>query len=344
MIKLKKLSIILLMAFTVLSIGGCEKVNDSMKTIEGKDGIFAIIKTSKGDIVLNLFYKKTPLTVTNFVGLAEGDLDVTDGEPFYDGLMFHRVIKDFMIQGGDPEGTGRGGPGYKFSDEIVQGLEFDKPGILAMANAGSNTNGSQFFITHVPTPWLNGKHTIFGEVISGQNIVNAIEQGDKIEKVTIIRQGKEAEAFSSKQADFDALSKKVASSANAEKEKEMADVINSIKKQYPTAKKDDNGIFYVINKAGLGDKTGSGKKVSVEYKGYLLNGEVFDTSKGRAPLEFTTNAGQMIPGFDIMVQDMKLNENRTIILPPDTAYGANGVGGVIPGNAYICFDVELIKR
>jgi len=340
----KKVSIILLIAFTVLSFGGCEKVSDSMKAIEGKDGLFAIMETTKGDIVLNLFYKKTPLTVTNFVGLAEGDLDVTDGEPFYDGLMFHRVIKDFMIQGGDPEGTGRGGPGYKFADEIVKGLEFDKPGILAMANAGSNTNGSQFFITHVPTPWLNGKHTIFGEVVTGQNVVNAIEQGDKIEKVIIVRQGKDAESFSSKQADFDSLSKEVALKAQAEKEKEMASLIDSIKKQFPTAKKDSNGIFYVVNKEGTGDKTGSGKNVSVEYKGYLLDGTVFDTSKGRAPLDFTTSAGQMIPGFDIMVQDMKLNENRTIILPPETAYGANGVGGVIPGNAYICFDVELIKN
>lgn len=319
-------------------------MTDILKTIENKDGVFALMKTSKGDILLDLFYKQTPLTVTNFVGLTEGNLDVTDGAPFYDGLMFHRVINDFMIQGGDPEGTGRGGPGYKFADECVSNLTFDKPGLLAMANAGAGTNGSQFFITHVPTPWLNGKHTIFGQVITGQDIVNSIEQGDKIEKISIIRQGEDAKAFTCEQSDFDSLSKEVAEKAIAANKGKMTAIIDSIKKKFPTAKTDSNGIFYVINKDGTGGKTGTDKAVSVEYKGYLLDGTVFDTSKGRAPLDFTTNAGQMIPGFDIMVQDMKLNENRTIVLPPETAYGANGVGGVIPGNAYICFDVELLKN
>ena len=130
------------------------------KVIEGKDGVFAIMETSKGEIVLELHYKETPLTVTNFVGLAEGTLDATKGKPFYDGLKFHRVISDFMIQGGDPKGNGTGGPGYRFEDEIVESLKHDGPGVLSMANAGAGTNGSQFFITHVETPWLDGKHTV----------------------------------------------------------------------------------------------------------------------------------------------------------------------------------------
>jgi peptidyl-prolyl cis-trans isomerase A (cyclophilin A) len=161
-------------------------------------GIYAMIKTSKGDIILMLEYQKTPLTVANFIGLAEGKLDnkaKASGIPFYNGLKFHRVIKDFMIQGGDPAGNGSGGPGYKFKDEIVPELKHDRPGILSMANAGPATNGSQFFITHKETPWLDGKHTVFGHVIVGQDVVNAIVQGDTIESIEIKRVGKEAKRF-----------------------------------------------------------------------------------------------------------------------------------------------------
>lgn len=160
-------------------------------------GMYAEMTTSKGVILLHLEFEKTPLTVANFVGLAEGKLEnsARKGKPYYDSLKFHRVIKDFMIQGGDPEGTGRGGPGYKFKDEIVEGLKHDKPGILSMANAGPKTNGSQFFITHKATPWLDGKHTVFGHVISGQEVVDAIVQNDYIVKVKIIRKGKAAKKF-----------------------------------------------------------------------------------------------------------------------------------------------------
>ena len=167
-----------------IAFGGCKPMDKELGAIKGKDGVFAIMETSKGSIVLELFYKKTPLTVTNFVGLAEGTLDAAKGKHFYDGLTFHRVIADFMIQGGDPEGTGRGGPGYRFADECRDDLKFDKPGYLAMANAGPGTNGSQFFITHVPTDWLNGKHTIFGQVVNAesQDIVNKVQQGDNIVK------------------------------------------------------------------------------------------------------------------------------------------------------------------
>lgn len=314
-------------------------MNKGVNAIGSKDGIFAVMETAKGDIVINLFYKQTPLTVVNFVGLAEGKLDAANGKPFYDGLKFHRVIskangdeQDFMIQGGDPRGNGTGGPGYTFPDEFVDTLKHSKPGILSMANSGADTNGSQFFITIVPTPWLDGKHTVFGEVIAGQNIVNTIKQDDVIKKVTIVRNGEEAKKFSATQADFDKLKKEAAGK-----------IFKEIEKKFPGAKKDDNGIFYVTKKDGSGSKIGKNRSVAVHYTGSLLNGTMFDSSQGREPLAFTTGAGQMISGFDIMVQDMKLKEKRTVILPPSFAYGARGIPGVIPGNAYLVFDIELIR-
>ena len=316
-----------------------------LSAIKGKDGVFAIMETSRGSIVLELFYDKTPLTVTNFVGLAEGTLDATKGKHFYDGLTFHRVISDFMIQGGDPEGTGRGGPGYRFADECRDDLVFDKPGYLAMANAGPGTNGSQFFITHVPTDWLNGKHTIFGQVVNedSQKVVNEIKQNDKIVKLTIVRQGEMAEKFTATQADFDRLSIEASKKAEEAKKAAAAARVKEVETKFPEFDKDSNGIYFKTTKEGSGSKIGGKRAVVVEYKGYFVNGQVFDQSKGRGPLEFTTAGGQMIPGFDIMVQDMKLGEKRTIVLPPSQAYGEGGIPGVIPGGAYIAFDVELTK-
>ena len=313
------------------------------KVIEGKDGVFAIMETSKGEIVLELHYKETPLTVTNFVGLAEGTLDATKGKPFYDGLKFHRVISDFMIQGGDPKGNGTGGPGYRFEDEIVESLKHDGPGVLSMANAGAGTNGSQFFITHVETLWLDGKHTVFGRVLEGQDVVNKIVQGDKINKVTIVRQGDEASKFTATQADFDGLRAKVAKENAEKKAKEQEAIIASIEASFPDATKTADGIYYKVTKEGSGIICGTGKNVAVHYTGYFLDGQVFDSSQGRGTLDFKTGAHQMIPGFDVMVQEMKVGEKRTVVLPPSMAYGDAGAGGVIPGGAYIAFDIELVK-
>lgn len=312
-----------------------------MDALKGKEGVFAVMETEKGTMVLELFYKDTPLTVINFVGLAEGTLDAAEGEPFYNGLKFHRVIKDFMIQGGDPRGNGTGGPGYKFPDEWCDKYSFDGPGYLAMANSGPNTNGSQFFITHVPTGWLNGKHTIFGKIVSGQDVVDSVEQDDTIMDLKIVRQGKDAEAFKATQADFDRTLYDLAKKAEKAKEEEF-------KKLTKGCEKSKDGIFYKILKKGSGKKVGKGKTVSVGYKGYLTDGQIFDASRefhpqGHEPLTFKTGAGDMIPGFDLMVQDMEYNETRTIIIPPEFAYGSNGIPGVIPGGAYICFDVRVLK-
>ncbi|MCH5290469.1 MAG: peptidylprolyl isomerase [Treponema sp.] len=350
---MKKFLCALLCGGVLLSFGGCKDMD--IKALQGKQGVFAVMETSKGTILLELFYKKTPLTVTNFVGLAEGTLDATKGKHFYDGLTFHRVIADFMIQGGDPLGTGTGGPSYTFPDEIVDDLKFTGPGDLAMANAGhgrngEGTNGSQFFITHVKTEWLNGAHTIFGHVVddASQKVVNKIAQGDKVTKVTIIRQGNEAEQFTATQADFDALYAKamekvaeIQKQKAAERAKALASKTAEVEKTFPGYEKDQYGIYYKVMQEGSGEKCGKGKNVATEYKGYLVDGTVFDQSTGRGPLEFKTAAGDMIPGFDVMVQDMKLGEKRTVVLPPDMAYGEAGIRGVIPGNSYIAFDIEL---
>ena len=162
------------------------------------EGLFAEFNTTKGTIVCQLEYRKAPITVANFVALAKGEQANTakaKGQPYFDGIVFHRVIANFMVQCGDPTGTGRGGPGYMFPDEFDPSLKHDVPGILSMANAGPGTNGSQFFITHVPTPWLDGKHSVFGHVVSGQDVVNAIQQGDSIKTVRIMAKGADAESF-----------------------------------------------------------------------------------------------------------------------------------------------------
>ena len=337
---MKKIFSALFVLFSIMftCYAGGKEVSDVLK---GKEGVFAVMDVTQGTIVLELYYDKTPLTVTNFVGLAEGTLNAAKGKPFYDGLTFHRVINNFMIQGGDPKGTGAGGPGYKFADEIVDNLKFTGAGILAMANAGAGTNGSQFFITHVKTDWLDGKHTIFGKVLEGQDVVDKTKQGDKIKKLTIVRQGDKAKAFTATQADFDRLAQKVAADNAAKKERELADFIAGCTKS-------PEGIYYNILKEGSGNKIGKGKAVRVEYKGYFADGSIFDGSAkmvqgGHEPLDFNTGAGQMIQGFDLMVQDMKVGETRKMVLPPEYAYGSRGIPGVIPGGAYLAFDVMVVS-
>jgi peptidylprolyl isomerase len=317
-----------------------EKVKDL------SEGIYAVINTDKGDIVLQLEFEKTPMTVANFVTLAEGTNDyVADkykGKPFYDGLKFHRVIKNFMIQGGDPLGTGAGDPGYKFKDEFDPTLKHDKPGTLSMANSGPATNGSQFFITHKATPWLNRKHTVFGNVVKGQDVVNKIAKDDVINSVVIIQKGEKAKNFDAKKV-FNEEFAKMEEEAKKEKERKLA-IIKSILEKEKDAKKYDSGLKIYTVKKGEGKQPKKGDEVTIHYTGYLKDGTMFDSSvKRNRPFKTEIGVGRVIQGWDEGVTQLKEGEKALLFIPSYMAYGERGAGGVIPPNSDLIFEVELLK-
>ena len=327
------------------------------------EGLYAEMATTKGVIRLKLEFEKTPQTVANFVGLAEGtkyySTDGSEpkdqkGKPYFDGLNFHRVIADFMIQGGCPLGTGTGGPGYRFADEIDPTLKHVGPGILSMANAGPGTNGSQFFITHKATPWLDGKHTVFGKVLgkSDLDVVNAIAKGDKLVKLTILRVGDKAKAFKGDEAHFSKImedkenAKKIAFEARMKKEEEqVAALIAKYKKdnksEVVTTK---SGLRYIVLAEGKGDAPAEGARIAAHYTGTLTDGKKFDSSRDRnEPIRFPVGKGHVIPGWDEALSQMKKGERRILIIPHKLGYGERGAGGgVIPPFATLIFDVELV--
>ena len=307
-----------------------------------QEGIYARFTTSKGQILIQLTHDKTPGTVGNFVALAEGNLENSakpQGTPYYDGLKFHRVIADFMIQGGCPLGTGTGDPGYKFDDEFVSELKHDVPGVLSMANAGPGTNGSQFFITHTATPWLDGKHTVFGKVVEGQEVVDAIAQGDVIETLAIERVGDAAQNWNAVEA-F-----RVFENARAKREEEAKKAAQeALDKLAAGFDQTDSGLRYKIIQKGSGAQAEKGKSVSVHYEGSLDNGQVFDSSYRRKdPITFTLGIGQVIQGWDEGIALLKEGDKARFVIPSYLGYGERGAGGVIPANATLVFDVELVK-
>ncbi|MES2811262.1 MAG: peptidylprolyl isomerase [Bacteroidota bacterium] len=306
-----------------------------------QDGIYAKFNTSKGSILVKLTHDLTPGTVGNFVGLAEGNLENSvkpQGQKYYDGLKFHRVIPDFMIQGGCPLGTGTGDGGYKFDDEFHPTLKHDKPGVLSMANAGPGTNGTQFFITHIATPWLDGKHSVFGHVVEGQEIVDAVAQGDALESVEIVRVGAEAEKWNAIEAfrTFEGSRLK-----RIEETKRQAE--EAMEKLAAGFEKTDSGLRYKIIQKGNGKKAEAGKTVSVHYTGSLENGKTFDSSYPRKkPIEFPLGRGNVIEGWDEGIALLQVGDKARFVIPSYLGYGANGAGGVIPPNATLIFDVELM--
>ena len=341
------------------------------------DGLFADIETTKGHIVVKLNYKEVPTTVANFVTLAEGKNNFVKveykGKPFYNGTIFHRVIDGFMIQGGDPTGTGMGDPGYRFEDEFVPSLRHNKKGILSMANSGPNTNGSQFFITQVPTPHLDGRHTVFGETVKGEEVIDAIAKAPrngqdrpnediKIKNITIVANGKDAQKFDAVKV-FDSYFKSV---AEREKEKEervkraSAKFLEEIKVQEPQAKVLPSGVkIFTINN-GEGKQPKQTEFAMVNYAGYLRNGALFDSNikeveesygkyqamreqqNGYQPIPFPyTPSAQLIPGFKEALLTMKVGDKIRIFIPATLGYGEAGAGDVIPPNSDLIFDIEI---
>ena len=368
----KRISLLLL---TIISLVSCKESHRDLK-----DGLYAEIETNKGTILVQLEFEKTPVTVANFITLAEGKNTFVNeeykGKKFYDGLKFHRVIADFMIQGGDPLGDGTGDTGYKFKDEITD-LKFDKEGLLAMANSGPGTNSSQFFITHNATPWLDGLHTIFGHVVNdGMKTVNTIAQDDSILSITIIRNGEAAKKFDAVKIFNDFFANEAENLKNqaakdlenqkiyAEKYKAIiASKVSDFKKIKSESIKTKSGLEYKITQKGNGKKAAKGAPIYIHYAGFLEDGTLFDSSiesvatafgkfdQRRAdanqyiPIPF--QAGQkegMIPGFIEGLEYLSFGDKAVLFIPSRLAYGEAGAGGVIPPNANIIFEVQLLEK
>ena len=306
-----------------------------------ENGIYAKFNTPKGSILVKLTHDLTPGTVGNFVALAEGNLEnksKPQGTPYYNGLNFHRVIPDFMIQGGCPLGTGTGDPGYKFDDEFHPSLKHNRPGVLAMANSGPGTNGSQFYITHIPTDWLDNKHTVFGHVVEGQDVVDTVAQGDALESLEIVRVGAEAEKWNAVEA-FRTFEGSRAKREAAEREAAEA----KMEELAAGFDKTESGLRYKMIQKGNGKKAENGKTVSVHYSGQLENGKVFDSSYTRKkPIEFPLGRGNVIEGWDEGIALLQVGDKARFVIPSHLGYGSRGAGGVIPPNATLIFDVELM--
>ena len=358
-----KIKSILTVALTALIFVGCTSIPKYMSKEEYKelqDGLYAHMETSKGDMLIKFYNEEAPMTVANFIGLAEGvkpNEAKKKGVPFYDGLIFHRVIKDFMIQGGDPQGTGVGGPGYNFEDEVDNDLKHDKKGILSMANAGPNTNGSQFFITEVPTPWLDGKHTIFGEVVKGIEVIDSIANVEKgpqdkpkedivINKVEILRKGSDYKKYDANKA-FETAKKEhefKIEEAKRQKEEAMKKEIQRIKDLSEKAQTTDSGLQYVILEEGDGEKPKKGDNIDVHYTLRLANGQKLDSSYDRnQPLNINVGQTQLIQGWMEALTMFNRGSKVFLIIPATLGYGAQGAGGVVPPNATLYFDMEVLK-
>ncbi|TGV03251.1 peptidylprolyl isomerase [Flavivirga rizhaonensis] len=343
-----------------------------------EDGLYAEFITTEGIMVAKLEHKKAPITVANFVSLAEGTNTMVDsiykGKKFYNGLIFHRVIDQFMIQGGDPTGTGGGSPGYKFTDEFHPDLKHDKPGILSMANSGRNTNGSQFFITEIPKPHLDNGYNIFGELVLGIDIQDSISNvktgsGDRpiedvvIKELNIIRKGKEAKSFDAPKT----FNNHFAEAERKEKEKKAKKeaIIKASKEKFDTQKTKaitlPSGLRYIVTEKGTGEKLSQNAEVLTHYAVYFENGKLLQTSKleiaealdvvnekRKAANQYqpiTAGIGpddSMIPGFKEGLQQLSVGDKATLFIPYHLAYGEAGTRG-IPAKSNVIFEVEIIK-
>ncbi len=363
---MKKLAYVV---FAFILFAGCKSDYSDLS-----DGIYADMDTDKGKIIFEMYPDQVPLTVANFITLAEGTnpnvVDSLSNKPFYDELGFHRVVKDFIVQGGDPKGDGTGGPGYRFYSEFDTLLSHDSAGIVSMANGGGlSTNGSQFFITHKPTPWLDGFfsngqmkncsqpgvscHTVFGKVIKGQEVVDSIGQYDLIKSVKIVRIGEKAKSFDAVKVfteEFDKGAEKekqrLAQLAEAEKaryEKFLKDKEVFYKKMgVDKAVKKESGLQVIVMKKGKGKKFSASQLATIHYTIYLADGTLVQSSEGKDPLKFILDQTPLITGVKEAITTMKEGGKKRLFIPYYIGYGENG-GGPFPKKADLIFDLELIK-
>lgn len=372
---MRKLINLAFMAVTLVAFTACNKgVTVNGEKVELTDGIYAKFETTKGDILVELDVAKAPMTAGNFIALAEGTMPTVSeemkGKPFYDGLKFHRVIPEFMIQGGDPQGTGQGGPGYEFPNEVSEDLTHNK-GVISMANSGPNTNGSQFFITVGEPHFLDGGYSVFGKVLEGQSVADSISTlGDPqsgapsedviMTKVTIIRVGSEYKdwdavaAFEAGKSDFDEAQRLAKEEAAARAQQEEAIILE----QFADAQKSSTGLLYIIETVGAGKKPNDGDTVSVNYAGFFADGrpfdtniqsvaeqyEIFDPSRPYEPMPAIYGPSpNMIPGFSEGMSLLNYGGKAKVIVPPYLAFGERG-NGPIPPNSWLIFDLELVKK
>jgi peptidylprolyl isomerase len=333
------------------------------------EGLYAEINTNKGDMIVNLNFKETPVTVANFVSLSEGNNKEVNaeysGEKYYDGLIFHRVIENFMIQGGCPLGNGTGNPGYQFKDEFNDSLKHRGAGILSMANSGPNTNGSQFFITHKNTPWLDGVHTVFGKVVKGVEIVDSIKQYDTIKNVSIIRIGREAKSFKSSKIfsnhfveDKKNKEKKILKLKNLKAEKKMEH-----EKRKSLSSSTKSGLQYTVTQKSDGEKVDPTKTIMTNYSVFFENGSLLDTSILKLAEEFevvnenrkVTNRylplackvgpdDALITGFKEGLKLLNIGDKATLFLPYYLAYGEAGRGSQVPSKTNLIFEIEVLEQ
>ncbi len=358
---MKKILSLCVALLAILSLTNCNPIYKKMN-IEKEfynalpEGVYAKMETSKGSMIIQFNDKESPVTVANFVGLAQGTIEnkaKKKGEPYYDGIIFHRVIKDFMIQGGDPTGTGMGDPGYKFDDE-KNDLKHEGKGYLSMANSGPNTNGSQFFITEVATPWLDGRHTVFGKVIQGLEVIDAIANVEKgaqdkpkqdvvIQKVEVFTKGDSYKNYDAAKI-FNEGKSKIQERNKAYIAKKEAEAAKKLEELKAGMTATASGLLYKITKSTEGKAPKAGDMVAVHYAGKLTNGQEFDNSFKRGePIEFPVGTGRVIKGWDEGIMLLREGEQATFLIPSNLAYGERGAGGVIPPNAWLLFDVELVK-
>ncbi len=366
---MRKINLVMILSLALLL--SCK----SAKYANLDDGMYADLQTDKGDILLKLEYELVPITVANFVSLAEGTNTYVDekyaNKPFYDGLRFHRVVEDFIIQGGDPRANGTGDPGYKFEDEFpidddgYLKLSHDSPGILSMANSGPDSNGSQFFITHKEAKFLDGRHTVFGYVVQGQEVVDSIREGDKINHIEIIRVGKQAREFDAAR-EFHNYFEKIEEEkrlAEEKREQKRGELLSFIESNEAGATVLPSGLKIIPINEGSDRKPVVGSKVLVNYAGYFSTGDLFDSNVKEVaenfgkydsrreqaggynpiPMDYSPDA-RLIPGFREGLQQLNYGEKALLMIPSHLGYGEQGSRGVIPPNADLIFEVEIVDQ